>query len=599
MRRLSTRLLAGMLGIALLTATVVSLLDDRALRRGARDLLERELRAHAELLAALVPDGIEREHAGFLQERLVALGAANGTRYTVIDAAGNVLADSEGSPAAMDNHLDRPEVAAAAERDHGIARRRSASVGDEWIYLARPVRAPDGRITGFVRAARNGTEWERAVAASRWQLFGAAVLAVGAAGLLAWVLARGVVRPVAHLQRVAQAMAQGEDRVRAAVWTADEFAELGTALNTMADRLQERVEEMRRERAKLSAIIGSMVEGVVGVDAGEHVLHLNAAAAEMLGVDDGAIVGRPLLEVTRIPEVAQAVAAVLASGEKASREVAIHEPGSARVLELEAAPLRDQGGAVHGAVVVLHDVTELRRLEAMRRDFVANVSHELKTPLTAIQGMVDTMVDDPAMPDDVRTRFLQKVQRQAHRLGSLVSDLLVLARIEAAQPAVERHALDLREPVRESCQQLAAAAGRKRLRLHVELPDAPVTVDGEPEALRQAVDNLLSNAIRYTPEGGQVTVGVHARDGDAEVVVRDTGIGIAAEHLDRIFERFYRVDKARSRELGGTGLGLSIVKHVALAHGGTVSVESRPGHGSAFRVRIPLASPVGEERKVS
>jgi two-component system phosphate regulon sensor histidine kinase PhoR len=591
-----------MLGVGLLTALVVTLLDDRSLTHGARAILEHELREHGVLLEAVAGDVLRGAGAPeLLQTRLRELGKRNATRYTVLDAQGRVLADTGAEPNEMENHRQRPEVAQAARAEDGIgtARRYSTSVDEELIYQAHAVRDGKGHLLGFVRVARPPQTFHSVIAANRKQLLFAAAVAVALAAVVAWLLARGIVKPVAHLQHVAQAMAQGEDRARAAVWTDDEFAELGRALNTMADRLQERVEDMRRERAKLSAILGSMVEGVAGVDAEERVLHLNAAAADMLGVEAAQAVGRPLLEVTRIPEIYELVTAILRAGAKATREATIHKGGDARVVQFEAAPLRDRAGAVLGAVLVLHDVTELRRLEGMRRDFVANVSHELKTPLTAIKGMIDTMVDDAHMPDDVRARFLDKIKRQADRLASLVSDLLVLARIEAAKGSEEHQRLDLRQPVRESCQQLAAAAQDKRLRVLVELPEEQIIVQGEAESLRQVVDNLLGNAIRYTPPGGEIAVSVTARAGEAVITVRDSGIGIEAQHLDRIFERFYRVDKARSRELGGTGLGLAIVKHVALAHGGTVSVHSRPGRGSSFHVNIPLAPALGEHRKVS
>jgi len=261
-----------------------------------------------------------------------------------------------------------------------------------------------------------------------------------------------------------------------------------------------------------------------------------------------------------------------------------------RVLEMQAAPLRDSDGNPAGAVVVLHDVTQLRRLETVRQDFVANVSHELKTPLTAIRGLVETLLDDGAMDEATRQRFLTKLRDQTARVSALMTDLLAISQIESRETALEVEMLDLRDPIRESLKALLPSAEKKGVTVESEVPDEPVTESCDAEAIRRVFDNLLDNAVKYTPEEGRVWVRLRTEGDSALVEVADTGIGIEPRDQERIFERFYRVDKARSRELGGTGLGLSIVKHIVQAHGGEVSVESVPGRGSTFRVRLPLAS---------
>jgi two-component system phosphate regulon sensor histidine kinase PhoR len=307
---------------------------------------------------------------------------------------------------------------------------------------------------------------------------------------------------------------------------------------------------------------------------------LDVAANESLG--------RRVWEVTQVREVNETLTGTLR--EPGPKVVEVRLPGQPRdqVLELHASPLRDAGGSPAGAVVVLHDITELRRLETLRREFVANVSHELKTPLTAICGLVETLLDDGGMDHDTQRRFLDKVQRQADRLATLVRDLLTLSRVEAEEATIERTRLDLREPILDSLRGLQPTAEEKRITLEHSAPEGPVAISGERETLRQAVDNLLDNAVKYTPAGGRVWLRLRVEDQTAVIEVEDTGIGIEPRDQRRVFERFYRVDKARSRELGGTGLGLSIVKHVALAHGGEVSVESAPGKGSRFMIRLPL-----------
>jgi two-component system phosphate regulon sensor histidine kinase PhoR len=274
-------------------------------------------------------------------------------------------------------------------------------------------------------------------------------------------------------------------------------------------------------------------------------------------------------------------------------EAHLPTPQKEQVIQLIATPLRAGGGTVEGAILVLHDVSELRKLESIRRDFIANVSHELKTPLAAIRGLVETLIDDPDMDDETHHRFVSKIRDQAERLSNLVVDLLTISRLESDGGGVQLGNVDLREPVAESYRSLAAVAESKGIEISANVPDEPVTIRGDAESLRELVDNLIGNAIKYTPRGGgRVAIRLEVEGTNAVLEVEDNGIGIEPEHQGRIFERFYRVDKARSRQLGGTGLGLSIVKHVALAHGGNVSLRSRPGDGSTFRVQIPLRSPI-------
>jgi two-component system, OmpR family, phosphate regulon sensor histidine kinase PhoR len=259
-----------------------------------------------------------------------------------------------------------------------------------------------------------------------------------------------------------------------------------------------------------------------------------------------------------------------------------------QVIQVIGSPLKNANGERVGAVIVLHDVSDLRQLEGVRRDFVANISHELKTPLAAIRGLVETLIDDEDMDPATHQRFIEKIHDQSMRLSNLVSDLLTLSRLEADQGGIQFEGVDVREAVAESYRAQVHVAESKKVDIAARVSDSPVVVEGDPEALRELVDNLLSNAIKFTPEGGHVDLRLGVEGPNAVLTVEDTGIGIAPEDQGRIFERFYRVDKARSRQLGGTGLGLSIVKHVALAHGGNVSLKSAPGRGSTFRVQIPL-----------
>jgi two-component system phosphate regulon sensor histidine kinase PhoR len=328
-----------------------------------------------------------------------------------------------------------------------------------------------------------------------------------------------------------------------------------------------------------------MVEGVVAVDEKGRVILMNGVAAEILGADARLAQGSSFESVTRVGEVQDAVAETMRSGVRRVREVLLSAVPRDRILEIYVSPIREPSG---GVVVVLHDVTELRRLEGVRRDFVANVSHELKTPLTVIRGIVETLLDDEDIEAATRVRFLQKANVQTERISSIVTDLLRLVRLESEGAGGERETLDLREPVQASVRSLQPSADDKRIELRVDVSPDELLVDGDRNALRLIVDNILDNAVKYT-SAGHVSVRL-SRDADRALLeIADTGVGIAAVEQERIFERFYRVDKARSRELGGTGLGLSIVRNAVHAHGGVVQCVSELGRGSTFRVWIPLA----------
>jgi two-component system phosphate regulon sensor histidine kinase PhoR len=517
------------------------------------------------------------------------------TRFTVIDPKGTVLADSERSPEGMDDHAGRDEVVEALRtREAAWAKRYSRSVGTDMMYVALPVYHGE-RLLGIVRAALPLTVIEERGARLRAYVFLGALLAALMALVPGLYFARRVTEPLRSMTEAARALASGRyEEIRPLRGSKDEVGELAEAFGLMADELRARVHTIESARERLAAILSAMVEGVVAIDGEQRILHFNEVAGEILKVSPDQV-GSRLSDVTELAEVREAFATTLREGERTRGEITVPALPYEQLIELQVAPLRGTDGVV-GAVMVLHNVTQVRRLNAVRRDFVANVSHELKTPLTVITGLVETLLDDPDMPTPTRDRFLGKTLNQCNRLTTLVHDLLTLSRVETEEEALELRRLDLRGPVQESVRVLAGQAEEKGITLETSMPAESVLIRGDYEALRQVVDNLLSNAIRYTPSGGNVWVRLREDGGVALLEVQDTGLGLEPKHQARIFQRFYRVDKARSRELGGTGLGLSIVKHVVLAHKGGVAVESRPGHGSTFSVRVPLR--VGEASSV-
>jgi two-component system phosphate regulon sensor histidine kinase PhoR len=412
---------------------------------------------------------------------------------------------------------------------------------------------------------------------------------VALALVLALLLARRLMRPVRALATAAAAIAAGEAPRRVPFGSRDEFGGLADAFNRMAEELEDRIQTITRERRELRAILAGMVEGVVAVNSSEQVVILNAAAARMVKADAATAVGRGIWEATRVPEVGEALTAAVRKGEAQQREARLPGTPRDRFISLHAAPLKDTHGAVHGAVLVLYDITEIRTLEGVRRDFVANVSHELKTPLSAIRGFVETILEDADMEAATRERFLGRVLEQVLRLSTMVEELLALSRLESAPGDLPVEVIDACRSVRRTVLAAAPLAREREIRLTGDLPPEEVVVRGSEEALQRIAGNLVDNALKYTPRGGHVTVRLRRQEGSVLLEVEDSGPGIPPHARERVFERFFRVDAGRSRAAGGTGLGLSIVKHLVQALDGEVSVGEAPSGGSLFRVRLPAA----------
>ncbi len=586
------KLYAGFVGVIALLALVMALLLSQIIAMHTAAEVQRALHDKALLLREIALPALRDWEGAGLGPAVQHLDKDTETRYTVIRADGVVVADSEQDPQRMENHLHRPEVQQAGVQGWGLAQRYSTTLRVDMMYYAVPVKSGD-RTLGYTRAAMPLTTiaWHLAYLRGFAVLW--LVVAASAAFIIAAAVAQRIVRPVVSMTGAVRSLACGDYSTELRPSSSDEIGELAQAFNHLREELRQRIDTIERERNQLSAILCGMVEGVIAVDREERVVHLNQVAAQAFGVQPEQCLGMRLWEVIRVPAVVNTISSAMQSAAATQMELTLAQTAKDIVLELHGSPLRDSHGAVAGAVLVLHDVTELRRLEIVRREFVANVSHELKTPLTAIHGFVETMLDDEQMSRETQQRFLSKLRDQSARLAVLVSDLLTLSRVESEASAVDQEPLDLREPVLESAQALAALAEERGLALTTDVPEDPVMVSGDHEALRQIVGNLLENAIKYTPAGGRVGLSVRRTSGQAVLEVVDTGIGIEPQEQQRIFERFYRVDKARSRELGGTGLGLSIVKHLALALGGQVSVESTPGRGSTFRVVLPQLPPAG------
>ncbi len=565
------------------------LIVDRVDRHLQRQL-EDGLRSKARVLCEAVRD-LPADRRTILQERVEALGREIATRITLVDAQGRVLADSARDPAGMDNHANRPEIRAAAVNEVGTATRFSQTLGKPLMYLALRTDGPAAGVA-YVRVALPVDQVQEQLAEIRRLVWSGAALTGLAAMGVAFLLARSLVRPLRELTQGAGQIAAGDYGQKVFAAGRDEVSTLARAFNHMSAQLRSQFGQLEADRQQLRAILSGMVEGVVALDAGQRILFANDRAAQLLDFSAPTAVGRKLWEVVRQRSLQELVMRALA-GPGPCEEELTWPGGAPRSLLVHAARLTGSPG--RGAVLVIHDTSELRRLERVRQEFVANVSHELKTPLAVIKACVETLIDGALDDRENREVFLDQIRDQTDRLNALILDLLSLARIEAGTEMFEFQEVALDGVVADCLERhRARAEGKNQVlsagRLGTPGQDGiPVRAWADEEAVGQILENLVDNALKYTPAGGRIEVRWGAEGDEVYLEVSDTGIGIAERDLARVFERFYRVDRARSRELGGTGLGLAIVKHLAQAMHGSVAAASRPGQGSTFTVRLPRA----------
>ncbi len=507
------------------------------------------------------------------------------SRITIINPAGQVIAESQRDPEAMENHAQRPEVLHAMRGGRGVAVRHSATLDIDFCYLALPL-SYQGVPGHVLRVAVPLEKVQNTVAEVRWRILWASLIAAGLALVVAYTLARAFSQRIAKIKTFAERLVEARFQEPLAPEPDDELGSLARSLRRMADQFGDMVESLRLESARREAILASMVEGVLAVDNELRVTFCNEAFAQAVAASTPVPERLPLVQLVRDPVFLALMTKVLVSGDAIRQKLSL-APADGRAFEVHASPLEDKSR--RGVIAILHEITELERLERVRKDFVANVSHELRTPLAAIRGYAETLLDGALDDQENNRKFLQIIQAQAIRLNSIASDLSVLSELESEKesPAPER--VSIRDAVELALHTVEPAATVRDVRLTIsEFQDAYIM--GHRIRLEQALVNLLDNAVKFNHAGGDVHLEtVLTPDRKVRITVRDTGSGIPAEDLPRIFERFYRADKARSREVGGTGLGLSIVKHVTEKMDGSVTVESKPGKGSTFTLQFPEA----------
>jgi len=572
--------------VALITVLLYSsnLLEEILLKHTESDLRSQAVLFQERLSGRMPPDSR-------VDDLCKTLGGTLPTRFTVILPNGRVVGDSDEDPSRMDNHLDRPEISSAIAGRTGVSTRYSPTLGKRMMYLAMPllhngmlyavarVSIPIDSVYGHIKGVQN-------------RILLGGLLVAFLAGVAGFLVYRRVMRPLTQMQEVAVALGRGEFQRKVPLPDTEEMAQLAETLNSMAVEIQKRIRTITLQRKELGTVLSSMTEGVFGVDRDERIMGMNRAAGSILGCDPSESRGKTIQEVFRIPSLQQFVKKGLSGERTMEDDIDIHIYGERqRALSVHCTPLRDEDERAIGVLVVMHDITELRRLENLRRDFVANASHEIKTPLTAIKGFVETLLDGAMKDPADAQRFLEIIRKHVDRLAALVEDLLSLSRIEKE---TERDEILLEDrsihPVLLSAIQLCAGKVESRnIGIDLSCSEALRAKINQP-LLEQAVTNLLDNALKASAEGKTIRVEAEEKETEVLVQVVDQGSGIEKMHLGRLFERFYRVDKARSRKQGGTGLGLAIVKHIMEAHKGSVTVESSPGKGSVFTLHLQKAS---------
>jgi two-component system phosphate regulon sensor histidine kinase PhoR len=585
-RRLLWQLYPTYLLITIISLGAATWFASRTLKQFHIQESASDLEARARLFETQISDHLSPLNRGAIDQICKEIAQQVTTRITVILPSGEVIGDSEKDPATMDNHVDRPEVRQALRGQVGVSRRYSRTLGQDMMYVGIPLKR-NADIAGVVRASVSLASIDKALRSIETKIvMGGLLIALFAAILSLWV-SRRIIRPIEEIKRGAERFSRGEFECRLPVENPEEIGSLSETMNQMAIELQERIRKMTKQRNELEAVLSSMLEGVIAVDNDERIISMNQAAGEMLRAHPSQAQGRTIQEVIRNVDLQNLVAKALSREEPVEEDVVLYAEEK-RMLNGHSTALYDEDGHRMGALLVLNDVTRLRKLENVRRDFVGNVSHEIKTPIAAIQGFVETLRDGAMENREDAERFLGIIQKHVGRLNAIIEDLLSLSRIEQEE---ENQKIVLSEGRVKDVLSMAIQVSQVKAtpkNVHMILScreDLMAKIN--PPLLEQAVVNLLDNAIKYSEKDSAVRVEAKQSDGEIIVSIRDEGCGIEKRHIPRLFERFYRVDKARNRKLGGTGLGLAIVKHITQAHGGRVTVESTPGKGSVFCLHLP------------
>ncbi len=585
-QRLLWRLFPSYLLITLISLLAVSWYASEAMRQFFLDQTATDLKARAALLEKQISGLLSPLDAAAIDSISKEAGRLSATRITVILPDGKVIGDSREAPHLMDNHANRPEIMTALAGQTGKSMRFSNTLMQQMYYVAVPVKDRQ-KIVAVLRTALPATAVEAEIRSIQLKIaLGGCIIALLAAGI-SWVISRLISQPIEQMKKSAEHFANGDLSHRLTPPQTEEMGGLADAMNQMAAQLNDRIETIIRQRNQLETVLASMLEGVIAIDTEERIVSINQTAARLFEKEPADCQGKSIQEIIRSPALQQFIRAAISNTNPTEEDITVFQ-NEERVIGVKGSPIFDANQDQIGTLVVFHDVTKLRRLENMRRDFVANLSHEIKTPLTAIKGFVETLQQGKVEKKQEKERFLGIIQKHVDRLDAIIEDLLALSRIEQEddKKEIQFESVKIADVFQAAIQLCRPKAEKQNIHINLDC-EKDTTALLDPALIEQAVVNLLDNAIKFSEPGSTIHVKSHHQGNEMILSVQDQGIGIAQKHLPRLFERFYRVDKARSRSMGGTGLGLAIVKHIAQAHGGHVTVDSKLGEGSHFSIHIP------------
>ena len=583
------KLIFSYIFVILVSFGFIAFFLDKNLEENSLQNIQSSLITQANLIESqIAPERLREEDTPYLESLVKGLSSKTTCRITVINNKGRVLADSkklqEEIPQ-MENHLYRPEVKVAFDGGTGIDTRYSSTLKINMLYVALPIKDKTG-IPGILRLSLPLKSIQKTLSTTRKIVSIGLLFALMFAFVLGSIVATRIIRPINRMIQISRKFSKGDFSRRIIQVSKDEIGGLAVTLNKMAQDIEDKIKEIKTQNQKLAAIFDSMIEGVIVVDKTSYIVSINPTIEKIFNVLKKEVKGKAFLEVIRNNDIYEIISNVLNEGKSFSAEISLVLPVH-KIFEINATPIFDNN-IVNGCLVVIHDITEMRRLETVRSDFVANVSHELKTPLTSIKGFVETLLEGALDDKENNRNFLKIIQNHAQRLDNLVNDLLSLSHFESKEIKLNRVNFNIRQLVEEAASGFSSQLKNKDIEIKNELSESMLLM-ADRDRLEQVITNLIDNAIKFNKAKGFIRIfGEEIKD-KVKITIEDSGIGIPEKDTPRIFERFYRVDKARSRELGGTGLGLSIVKHIIELHGGMVGVESTEGFGSKFWFILPKA----------
>lgn len=581
------KLIFSYIFVILISFGFITFFLDKNLEENSIRNIESSLITQGNLIEGqIAPERLRQEDVPYLESLVRALSPKTNCRITIINNKGMVLADSEKSQEEipqMENHLYRPEIKVALTGAIGIDTRYSSTLKIDMLYVALPIK-DKVEIPAILRLSLPLESVQKTLLSIRKIIFIGVIFALILAFILGSIVAGRTIKPINRMIEISRRFSKGDFSRRIIQPSKDEIGELAVTLNKMAQDIEDKIKEVKTQNQKLAAIFNSMIEGIIVVDKTAHIISVNPTIEKIFNVSKKEAEGKIFLEVIRNNDISEVINSVLKNGKLLSAEINLVLPVR-RIFEVNAAPIFDNN-IVNGCLVVIHDITEIRRLETIRSDFVANVSHELKTPLTSIKGFVETLLEGALEDKENNRSFLKIIQDHAERLNSLVDDLLSLSHLESKEIMLNKTNFNLKQQVEGIISGFRSQLRNKDIEIKNEL-SADISLTADKNRLEQVITNLIDNAIKFNKEKGSIKIYGEEINAKVKITVEDSGMGIPEKDIPRIFERFYRVDKARSRELGGTGLGLSIVKHIVELHNGSVGVESTEGFGSKFWFIFP------------